>query len=40
MTVSEDAKQFYEKCGFTASPIDSMTLMVKVSDASASLGMS
>ena len=36
--ISEDAKQFYEKCGFTASPIDPMTLMVKVKDAIASLG--
>jgi len=31
--ISEEAKQFYEKCGFTASPIDPMTLMVKVNDA-------
>jgi GNAT superfamily N-acetyltransferase len=36
--ISEDAKQFYEKCGFTASPLDPMTLMVKVNDAHASLG--
>lgn len=36
--ISEDAKQFYEKCGFTASPVDPMTLMVKVKDATASLG--
>ncbi|MBW4537862.1 MAG: GNAT family N-acetyltransferase [Myxacorys chilensis ATA2-1-KO14] len=35
--ISADAKQFYEKCGFTASPIEPMTLMVKVSDANASL---
>lgn len=35
--ISEDAKQFYEKCGFTASPIDPMTLMVKINDAIASL---
>ena len=35
--ISEDAKQFYQKCGFTVSPIDPMTLMVKVSDAIASL---
>ena len=31
--ISEDAKQFYEKCGFTPSPVDPMTLMVKVNDA-------
>jgi len=36
--ISEDAKQFYQKCGFTASPVDPMTLMVKVNDATASLG--
>lgn len=36
--ISAEAKQFYEKCGFRASPIDSMTLMVKVADAIASLG--
>ena len=35
--ISEDAKQFYQKCGFTVSPIDPMTLMLKVSDAIASL---
>jgi GNAT superfamily N-acetyltransferase len=35
--ISEDAKQFYEKCGFTASPIEPMTLMVKISNAIASL---
>ena len=33
-SISEEAKQFYEKCGFTASPIDPMTLMVTVNDAS------
>jgi len=37
--ISEDAKQFYEKCGFTASAIDPMTLMVKVNDAIVSLGL-
>lgn len=36
--ISEDAKQFYEKCGFTASSVDPMTLMIKVKDAAASLG--
>jgi len=35
--ISEDAKQFYEKCGFTASSLDPMTLMVKVNDAVASI---
>ncbi|MCL1463249.1 GNAT family N-acetyltransferase [Argonema galeatum] len=37
--ISEDAKRFYEKCGFTASAIDPMTLMVKVNDAIVSLGL-
>ncbi len=36
--ISEEAKQFYEKCGFTASPVDSMTLMIRVKDAVGSLG--
>ncbi|MCT7953787.1 GNAT family N-acetyltransferase [Laspinema palackyanum] len=36
--ISEDAKQFYEKCGFTASAIEPMTLMVTVKDAIAALG--
>lgn len=36
--ISEDAKQLYEKYGFTASLIEPMTLMVKVNDATASLG--
>lgn len=35
--ISEDAKLFYQKCGFTVSPLDPMTLLVKVSDAIASL---
>lgn len=35
--ISEEAKQFYEKHGFTASPISPMLLMVKLDDAIASL---
>ncbi len=35
--LSEQAKQFYEKCGFTASPIEPLTLMVTVADALAAL---
>jgi GNAT superfamily N-acetyltransferase len=35
--ISEDAKLFYQKCGFTVSPMEPMTLMVKVSDVIASL---
>jgi GNAT superfamily N-acetyltransferase len=38
--ISEEAKQFYEKCGFAASPIEPMILMVKISDARASIGLS
>jgi len=37
--ISEEAKRFYEKCGFTASPVDPMTLMLKVKDATASIGL-
>ena len=35
--ISEEAKQFYEKCGFTVSPIAPMTLMIKSNDAISSL---
>jgi len=31
--ISEDAKAFYERCGFTTSPVDPMTLVIKVKDA-------
>jgi GNAT superfamily N-acetyltransferase len=31
--ISENAKVFYEQCGFTASPMDEMTLMIRVKDA-------
>ncbi len=31
--ISENAKVFYEKCGFTVSPIDEMTLMIRIKDA-------
>lgn len=36
--ISDEAKSFYEKCGFAASPTDEMTLMIRVQDAIASLG--
>ncbi|MBD2452066.1 GNAT family N-acetyltransferase [Nostoc sp. FACHB-152] len=36
--ISEEAKQFYERCGFIASPVATMTLMVMVKDAKAALG--
>ncbi len=35
--ISEEAKQFYEKCGFTVSPIVPMTLMITINDAISSL---
>lgn len=35
--LSEQAKQFYEKCGFTACKIEPMTLMLTVADALAAL---
>jgi GNAT superfamily N-acetyltransferase len=35
--ISEEAKQFYEKCGFTGSPIATMTLMITINDAISSL---
>ncbi|MGB8010253.1 MAG: GNAT family N-acetyltransferase [Terriglobales bacterium] len=31
--ISERARQFYEDCGFTASPMDPMTLMITVAEA-------
>jgi GNAT superfamily N-acetyltransferase len=31
--ISMEAKQFYESCGFVASPMDAMTLMIKIDDA-------
>jgi GNAT superfamily N-acetyltransferase len=31
--ISDDAKTFYERCGFAASPLDPMTLMITVADA-------
>ena len=30
--MSADAKRFYERYGFTASPIDPMTLMLSLAD--------
>ena len=31
--ISEDAKRFYETCGFRVSPLDPMTLMITMADA-------
>jgi GNAT superfamily N-acetyltransferase len=30
--LSEEAKRFYERCGFSVSPIDPMTLMIGIAD--------
>lgn len=35
--ISEDAKRFYERCGFRPSPIDPMTLMITLGDAERAL---
>jgi GNAT superfamily N-acetyltransferase len=37
--ISEKAKQFYESCGFNASPIEPMTLMITIADVEKSLGI-
>lgn len=31
--ISDEAKRFYERCGFQPSPVDPMTLMITLSDA-------
>ena len=31
--ISEEARQFYEKCGFVSSPVDRMTLMITMAEA-------
>lgn len=35
--ISESARRFYERCGFHASPIDPMTLMITVAEAEQAL---
>ncbi len=35
--ISEDAKRFYERCGFQPSPVDPMTLMITMRDAEQAL---
>jgi GNAT superfamily N-acetyltransferase len=35
--ISEEAREFYERCGFCASPIDRMTLMVSLAEAEKAL---
>jgi predicted N-acetyltransferase YhbS len=36
--ISDDAKRFYEKAGFSASPVDPMTIMITLADVEKSLG--
>jgi GNAT superfamily N-acetyltransferase len=36
--ISDEAKRFYERHGFVASPVDPMTLMITVADAVKALG--
>lgn len=36
--ISEDAKRFYEKAGFSASPVDPMTMMIALADVEKALG--
>jgi predicted N-acetyltransferase YhbS len=36
--ISDDAKRFYERCGFSVSPVDPMTLMITIADAEKALG--
>ena len=36
--ISPEAKRFYEYCGFLASSVDPMTLMITVADAERALG--
>jgi GNAT superfamily N-acetyltransferase len=35
--ISEDARRFYERCGFQPSPVDPMTLMITLRDAAKAL---
>ncbi len=35
--ISEDAKRFYEKAGFSSSPVDPMTMMITLADIEKSL---
>jgi GNAT superfamily N-acetyltransferase len=37
--ISEDAKRFYERCGFQASSMDPMTLMITLRDAAEALAL-
>jgi GNAT superfamily N-acetyltransferase len=36
--ISEDARSFYQRCGFQPSPVDPMTLMITLRDAEQAMG--
>jgi GNAT superfamily N-acetyltransferase len=36
--ISDEAKRFYEKAGFSASPVDPMTMMITIADVEKALG--
>jgi GNAT superfamily N-acetyltransferase len=36
--ISDEARKFYERCGFRATPIDPMTLLVTIVEAERGLG--
>ena len=36
--ISEDARKFYERSGFSVSPVDPMTLMITIPDAAKAIG--
>lgn len=36
--ISDEAKRFYEKAGFSASPVDPMTMMITLTDVEKALG--
>lgn len=37
-SISDEAKRFYEKAGFSSSPVDPMTMMVTLADVEKALG--
>lgn len=37
--IDEEAKKFYQKCGFIPSPVTPMTLMITIADAKEALGL-
>jgi GNAT superfamily N-acetyltransferase len=37
--ISEEARKFYQRCGFISSPVAPMTLLITIADAKAALGI-